>query len=79
MLGVALAIPRNSDLRIEQFPVRSVIASLQLPLRGATTHVLVTGGDGVVVHVLRAIAVERIDVLSGESLVVPLVVNLVIS
>ena len=48
MLGAAIAIPRNSDLRIQQLPVRSVIASLQLPLRGATTHILVTGGDSVV-------------------------------
>ena len=48
MLGIAVAIPRNSAMRIQQIPVLSVIACLQLPLRGATTHILVTGGDGVV-------------------------------
>ena len=48
MLGVALAIPRKSAMRIQQIPVRSVIASLQLPLCGATIHILVTCGNGVV-------------------------------
>ena len=72
MLGVAIAIPRNSDLRIEQPPVRSVIASLQLPLRGTTRHILVTGGNGVVgslgmATIAKALSLPMYGVLSSQD------------